>query len=183
MTNKEKIFRMELQDYKQNDPNQQFYQKKVLLEKEEYLKFAFSQINCQAGHVMVSQEELDYYLEKNFILHRYTNDYTNQTAHFREELFRHYQLLLTRNFEDISLSLLTNRALKPYLVAEYVRSLDQTQDPVKDLITKRPDKICEVSYLLSDYEAYLKDGVSRDKTTITEETINQPFQKIKKIFD
>lgn len=151
-------------------------QKRVLTDNEFFTRFSFkyNYNSTDSKTLLTSQEDINYYLEKNFILNRYLQ-HKEYEINFSNPLYHHYLLLLTRNFEDIPLSLQTNAAIKPYLADLYMNSLYQKKDLAEEIMFQQPDKVEEVSSLLYDYIQYYKNGVIRPSETLTEEQINKPY--------
>ncbi len=171
----EQKFRTYLKMYDAGSSDSRVSQERVLLEKEQFEQFKHfaNRIHFRAGKLNVNFEDISYYLEKNFILHRYAGDYSYLSTRSVQHLFNHYKLLLTRNFEDIPLSVQLNHSLKPYLANQYVHTIHSNENLVKDITTRQPDKVQEVASLLADYVNY-QEGLIRPEQMLTEETINQP---------
>lgn len=179
MSNDEKVFQFLLKNYQIGQINRESIQKKVLTEKEELFKFKTA--SSRFGTVNITNNDINYYLEKNFIINYYLMPLHEYNNELMKHLNYHYNLLLTRNFEDIELSLQTNLALKPYLANEYIKTIYSNKNKVTELIEKHPEKVEEVSALLLDYQNYHNNGLVRPIETITKENIKKPYVLTKKV--
>lgn len=176
-------FQQCIKQYQEFHQQDRSFLERILLEKEQLYKFkiSYNQFDQQTKMADVNIEKILYFLEKNFILHRYAGDYSYMNMQDVNHLFRHYQLLLTRNFEDISLSLDTNNSLKYYLANQYVHTLYSNENLIKEIITKHPEKIEEVTSLLIDYNAYHMKAIEVDKTKSFQPRKEHPLIYTKKI--
>lgn len=173
---KEQEFRKQLKRYQTFYSRDEHLQEKTLLETAELQKFNHfcNHYSMNKNIITFDQKTVEYYLEKNFILNRYAGSYNYMTISSINHLFSHYQLLLTRNFDDIPLSLIANGSLKSYLANLYLHTMNSNDDLTSQLTKKHPEKVSEVASLLADYNAY-QEGYVRPEETITQEDIDKPY--------
>lgn len=201
---KEKVFRQKLTQYCENDLNPCQKKTDVLLIKEKLELFNKFNGKYLVTNYEYTPEDIEYFLEKNFILYRYAGEYNYLTLQSINMLYNHYNFLLTQNFENLGLTYRANPSLKPFLIDLYRHSLavderlakkakennlnidyplSDNQRLTNNLITKKPDKIMEVSELLMEYNKYmmtsqenkkenLENNISTNKTKTLKKHIN-----------
>ena len=162
-------FKYRLKRYKIYHERCKFEQEKVLMERETFNHFCLINDNF-----FIEPENINYYLEKNFILHHYAGEKTNLPEKMKQILLEHYKVLLNRDFERARDSINNNPILKQCLVSLYVDSIHKKQNLTTNISINKPYKLREVASLLVDLDAN-RHGFNRPIHNITKEEINKPY--------
>ncbi len=174
----ENQFRTQLRTYQSYKVENRSIQERVLLERESFYRFRVT-----TGLVEMTEANIKFFLEKNFILHRYAGNTPYTCLRSVEHLRNHYQLLYRRAFDEIDFAFANDYSLKDFLAYQYVHTLHKERGKrdhlLEEIVENHPEKVSEVASILADYDAY-QHGIVRPVETITSREINRPYVYEKK---
>jgi len=115
----------------------------------------------------MQEENLNYYMIRNFILHQYSGKYPFLSMRDVQKFYHFYRLIQTRNFDLLEGAMRESNELNDLLVNIYVMDL-RIDEKEREKELEERNKKAEVESLLENLESFYKE----EPIEISEKTSN-----------